>query len=234
MKTALFECPLDNEKIKLLLENVDYSPLLVPSSKPAWVEEVCQDAIHFGIGRIVAIDPFQDAVLERIKGTKVRLVHGVGDLCTQEDAIASAELSFSKGADEMDMMFRQSLFFDGKYDELQNYIRKMADVAEKYGKIIKVIIETGYLTDEQKIEASRLSLDAGATYIKTNLGMRPGRATLHDILLLKEAFGDRIKIKASGNVASLEDAWVMWNAGAERFAFRELLVKQLKNIGYEP
>jgi len=88
------------------------------------------------------------------------------------------------------------------------------------------------LTDEEKILASRLSLEAGATFIKTNLGMRPGRANLHDLLLLKDTFGDNIKLKASGSVASLEDAWAMWNAGAERFAMRENLVNQLREIGY--
>jgi len=232
MKMNLFQVPLDNEKIRIILKNMDYSPLLVPFSTPEKVAEICNDAIKYKIGRIVAIEPFIDDVLGRIQNTEVKLVHGAGDLNYPKESLEAARISLEKGANEIDMMFRLSLFFDKKYDELQDQIHAMATLASSYGRIIKVIIETGYLTDNEKIYASRLALDAGATFIKTNLGMRPGRANLHDLLLLKEKFGDEIKLKASGSVASLEDAWVMWNAGAERFAMREQLVSQLKEIGY--
>ena len=232
MKIQLFTTPLDDEKIQTILTHMDYSPLLVPSSSPAKVEEICSDAFKFKIGRIVALELFHDEVLRRINGTDVQLVHGAGDLNNPNECLEACRIALEKGANEIDMMFRHSWFFDKKYDVLQNHIHNIASLAASYGRIIKVIIETGYLTDEEKILSSRLALEAGATFIKTNLGMRPGRANLHDLLLLKETFGDSIKLKASGSVASLEDAWAMWNAGAERFAMRENLVSQLHEIGY--
>ena len=136
------------------------------------------------------------------------------------------------GCCEVDIVGQQALFLDKKYDEYQKDISETVALANKYNAPLKVIIETGFLTDAEKILMSRLSLEAGATFIKTCMGMRGGRCTVHDILLLKNAFGDGIKIKASGGVASLEDAYMMIQAGADRVAIRGLAADQLKEINY--
>jgi deoxyribose-phosphate aldolase len=232
MGRKLFKYPEDSDKIEKILVNMDYSPLLVPFSTKEKVDEICGDAITFKIGRIVALDTFHEQVFQRIKGSEVKVVMGLSDILGVETSYASVKAGMERGCDEIDMMLRTSAFLDGKYKEVQNEIAQISSIAKNYNRIIKVIIETGFLTDRQKIEASKLALEAGATFIKTNLGMRPGRANLHDILLLKDAFGEKIKIKASGSVASLEDAWAFWEAGVERFAMRENLTQQLKSIGY--
>ncbi|MHB8064158.1 MAG: deoxyribose-phosphate aldolase, partial [Ruminiclostridium sp.] len=224
MSIKLFKCPQDNDKIATILKNMDYSPLLAPFGTEEKIEQICNHAKKFKIGRIVPLQRYHKSVFTQIEGTAVKVVMGLSDVVTLEESCESVRIGMKQGCNEVDMMMKLPLLLDGKYDAVQNEISQIAAIASSYGRIIKVIIETGFLTDEQKILASKLALEAGATFIKTNLGMRPGRANIHDILLLKDAFGDKIKVKASGSVASLEDAWAFWEAGAERFAMRENLV----------
>ncbi len=99
---------------------------------------------------------------------------------------------------------------------------------------VKVILEVGYLNDEQKRIAARIAIEAGAEYVKTCTGFGPGRATLHDVSLLHEEANGAIKVKASGGVASLEDQWAFIQAGASRVAGRSVIIDQLDRIGYVP
>jgi len=107
-------------------------------------------------------------------------------------------------------------------------------VARPFGIPFKVIIEVGVLTDEQIVTAAKLVVDCGADFIKTCTGFGPGRATIHNISLIKETVGDRIGIKASGGVASLEDGVAMMRAGATVVAMRRMLVDQLKRLDWPP
>ena len=128
------------------------------------------------------------------------------------------------------MVMNISAFQEGDYRRVSADIQEVMTVARPFGVPFKVIIEVGVLTDEQIVTAAKLVEDSGADFIKTCTGFGSGRATIHNIGLIKETVGDRIGIKASGGVASLEDGVVMMRAGATVVALRHTLVDQLKGL----
>ena len=233
MSIQLFKCPQDNEIIDSIIPKIEYTNLLDPMASDDKIEQTCRDVEEFGFGFAVQFCGAQEHVMRRLKPYGTRFVMGLGDAGTIEGVLSDAKNAMDKGCCELDMALKLPLFFDHKYDQLQSEIHQVAELAKSYDGLLKIIIETGFLTDAEKLEASRLALDAGATFIKTNLGMRPGRSNMHDILLLKDAFGDRVKIKASGLVPSLEDAYSFIQAGADRVAMRNVLADQLRRIGYK-
>jgi deoxyribose-phosphate aldolase len=105
-------------------------------------------------------------------------------------------------------------------------------VARPFGVPFKVIVEIGILTEEEKVGAAHLVADSGADFIKTCTGFGPGRATVHDVSLIKATVGERVAIKASGGVASLEDGVALMRAGAAVVALRQVLVDQLDRLGW--
>ena len=111
-------------------------------------------------------------------------------------------------------------------------IQEVMAVAKPFGVPFKVIIEVGVLSDEQIVTASKLVMDCGANFIKTCTGFGPGRATIHNISLIKETVGDGIGIKASGGVASLEDGVAFMRARATVVALRRQLVDQLQELDW--
>jgi deoxyribose-phosphate aldolase len=130
------------------------------------------------------------------------------------------------------MVMNISAFKGRDYRRVSQDIAEVMAVAQPYHVPFKVIIETGVLTEEEKVTAARLVVDTGADFIKTCTGFGPGRATIHDISLIKETAGDRIGIKASGQVASLEDGVALMRAGATVVALRNVLVHQLEALGW--
>jgi deoxyribose-phosphate aldolase len=131
------------------------------------------------------------------------------------------------------MVMNISAFKAGDYDRVANDIARVLAVAEPFRAPFKVIIETGVLTEAEKATAAKLVADSGATFIKTCTGWGQGRATVHDVGLIKQTVGDRIGIKASGGVASIEDGIALMRAGASVVAMRRFLVEQLEAVGYE-
>jgi deoxyribose-phosphate aldolase len=125
-----------------------------------------------------------------------------------------------------------SAFKQGAYERVSRDIAEVMSVAEPFNVPFKVIIEIGVLTEEEKVTAAKLVADSGADYIKTCTGVGPGRATIHDIGLLRATVGDRTGIKASGHVASLEDGVALMRAGAGIVALRRFLVTQLESLGW--
>ena len=138
------------------------------------------------------------------------------------------------GATELDMVMNIGALKSGDRDLVLQDIKGVVDIAHEADCLCKVIIETALLTDEEKTIASLISKEAGADFVKTCTGFGPGRATVHDIGLLKETVGDRIGIKASGGVASLEDGVALMRAGATVVAMRRFLVEQLESLQWRP
>ena len=233
----LLHAPQDDAIIAEILKRVESTAILNPRCTHETIKKVCEDAVYYGVGFMVPFHQYFPEVKKYLAGTDVKIVQGFSDMPLQSVRLFSYEEGLKEGVDELDMVGRIALYFDHKYDAFQKEIAEVVALAAKYGSHIpvKVIIETGFLTDDQKIEIAGLALDAGATFIKLCVGMGPrkGRGTIHDVALLKDAYGDRIKIKASGALASLEDSYAMMQAGADRMAVRGVLFDQLRKIGYK-
>ena len=121
------------------------------------------------------------------------------------------------GVSEIDMVMNINYFKMGKHDDVLRDIRDVVMTAKKHGvKIVKVIIETTFLNDEEKVKATELVIEAGADYVKTNTGFLGGGATIHDVALLYRAGKERVKVKAAGGIRHALDAVAMVLAGASR------------------
>ncbi len=141
-----------------------------------------------------------------------------------------AEKCIGNGATEIDMVANIWAIKEEKWDYVQEDIEAVVKVAKEVG--IKVIIETAYLTDEMKRKAAIAVADAGATFVKTSTGYAPGGATVHDVMLLHQTVGDRIKVKAAGGIRHFEDALVMIKAGSSRIASSSS-IQIMQEAGYE-
>lgn len=181
------------------------------------VKKFCEEAKRYGAAA-VCVNPAHVALIKRElegSGVKTATVIGfpLGANKTSVKAFEAAE-AVADGADEVDMVINIGALREGDTDYVLRDIGEVVRAAK--GALVKVIIETCYLTDEEKEEACRLCVQAGAAYIKTSTGMGTGGATAHDIELLKKAADGKAKIKASGGVDNREKAYEMLCAGADR------------------
>jgi deoxyribose-phosphate aldolase len=126
-----------------------------------------------------------------------------------------------------------SAFAEGRFKHVREDISEVMAVAKPFGVPFKVIIEVGLLTDQQIATAAELVADLGADFVKTCTGFGPGRANVRNISLIKKVVGDRIGIKASGGVASVEDGIAFMRAGANIVAMRGHLIDQLLDLGWK-
>lgn len=131
-----------------------------------------------------------------------------------KDAIAN-------GASEIDMVINIGFVKDKRYDEVEDEIRQVHDACE--GKILKVIIETCLLTDEEKIKMCEIVTNAGAEYIKTSTGFSTAGATFEDVALMKKHVGPNVHMKAAGGISSFEDAEEFIRLGADRLGTSRLV-----------
>lgn len=131
-----------------------------------------------------------------------------------KDAIAN-------GADEIDMVINIGFLKDGRYDDVEEEIRQIHEACD--GKILKVIIETCLLTEEEKIKMCELVTKAGAEYIKTSTGFSTAGATFADVELMRANIGKDVKVKAAGGIASFDDAERFMSLGADRLGTSRLI-----------
>lgn len=128
--------------------------------------------------------------------------------------VFEAKKAIEDGASEIDMVINVGALKDKDYDLVENEIRRIKEAIGK--NILKVIIETCYLTDEEKVKACELAVNANADFVKTSTGFGTGGATFEDVELMKKTVGDKAKVKASGGVRDFETAKKYIELGAER------------------
>lgn len=229
--------PKDEKLIKEVISKIDYSNALVPNCTDELVVKTCEEALQYGFAAVAVFPDCVDTIVKRLEGSKVNSQIAVGfPMGNHKTAtkFLEAKTALEAGVREVDMVMNLHRFFNQEYSYVQEEVQQMVELAAGYDVKVKLIIETGYLTDEQKLTAGKIAVDAGAGFIKTCTGFGPGRATVHDIGLLLDAFGDRIKIKASGGIASLDDAAGFIAMGASRSAGRYCVIEQLNSMGYRP
>lgn len=224
---------ITDTEIRRLIECVDYSEALTLTAGESDVRAACNDAKRYGFRAVVAFPQYLKVLVEELKGSPVLAQIPVGFPCgggTTHVKCVEAEEGLRQGAKDLDMMMNLSAFKAGNYKRVAEDIGAVIEVAKPYGVPFKVIIEVGALTDAEIVTASKLVLESGADFVKTCTGFGPGRVTVHAIRIIKETVGDRIGIKASGNVASMEDAVTLMRAGATCVALRRDLVTQLDEL----
>ena len=200
---------------KFLLSKVDHT-LLSPS---ATREEICaliDDGIKYQTAS-VCIPPYyvKDAAEYAQGRVKICTVIGFPNgYSTKESKCFETADAVANGADEIDMVICIGALKDKKYDEIEEEIRAVK--AACHGCILKVIIETCLLTEEEKIKMCEIVTNAGADFIKTSTGFSTAGATFEDVKLMKEHVGEGVMVKAAGGIKNLEDAEEFLRIGADR------------------
>ena len=155
---------------------------------------------------------------QELKGTDVKVCTVIGfplGANTKEVKVFETKDAIEKGAQEIDMVINIGKLKDGDYDYVESEIAAVVE-ASKGKAIVKVIIETSLLTDEEKKKACSLAVQAGADFVKTSTGFSTGGATVEDVALMRQTVGANVGVKASGGIHSKEEALAMVNAGATR------------------
>ncbi len=183
------------------------------------IEQLCAEAIEYSFAS-VCVHPFYVGMCSSIlHGTHTRVCTVVGfphGMHRTGVKIAETMQAIHDGAQEIDMVIQVGALIDGDKDIVWNDIRSVADTAHQSGAVVKAIIESSVLTDEQKISACEIVSDAGADFIKTSTGFASGGATIEDIVLLRQHVDQSIQVKASGGIRTCEQALSMIQAGATR------------------
>jgi deoxyribose-phosphate aldolase len=222
-----------DREIKRLVSAIDYSEALTITATKDDVKAACDAAKEYGFRAVVAFPQYIGVLVDNLEGTDILAQIPVGFPCggaTTYVKCREAEEGLNRGATDLDMVMNISAFQGGDYEKVSKDISAVMEVARPFNVPFKVIIEVGALSDRQIVTAAKLVADCGADFVKTCTGFGPGRATMHSINLIKEAVGDRIGIKASGGVASIEDGVAFMRAGATVVAMRRFLVVQLRAL----
>ena len=195
--------------------HVDHTALAATSTW-ADIQKLCEEAAEHHMAS-VCIPPSFVKRAKQEYGGRVAVCTVIGfplGYNTTQTKLFEAREALANGADEIDMVVNLGWVKTGDYDAVTEEIRLLKEAAG--GKILKVIVETCYLTDEEKESLCRCVTTAGADYIKTSTGFGTGGAAIGDIELFKKHIGPAVKIKASGGIRSREDFELFLNAGCER------------------
>lgn len=200
-----------------LARKIDHTPLS-PTATVADIDRLCDEAVKFGFWSVCIGPANVPRTAQRLRGSGVKVCTVVGfplGFTEGEVKLAAAKRAVEEGADEIDMVMNLSAFKSANYGLVSDEIRSVASYCHSAHKVLKVIIETCYLTDEEKATAARLSESSGADYVKTSTGFGTSGATTSDVALLKRVLRGT-KVKASGGIKTLEAALQMVEAGADR------------------
>lgn len=192
--------------------------LLKPEATEAEIRELCQEAMDYDFMSVCVQPYWVSKVSAFLNGSDVKVCTVVGfphGANTKEVKTFEAKQAVQNGAHEVDMVINIGAAKDGDFETIREEIASIAE-AVKGQAILKVIIETALLTDEEKEKACLAAKEAGADFVKTSTGFSTGGATLEDIALMRKTVGPDMGVKASGGVRSYADAVAFIEAGATR------------------
>ncbi|MGQ0809776.1 MAG: deoxyribose-phosphate aldolase [Nitrospiraceae bacterium] len=191
--------------------------LLRPEAIKSDVLRLCEEARAHGFGVIFVPPCYVDEAVAAVRGTSIRVGIPIGfplGAHTTKTKVAEAVEAAARGAKELDMVINISRLKSGDYDGVQRDIAEVVRSTPAVGH--KVILETCYLTRQEKITACRLVVDAGAEYVKTSTGFGAGGGTVEDVRLMKATVEGQAKVKASGGIRDLKATLALLEAGADR------------------
>ena len=181
------------------------------------IEILCKEAVQYNF-YAVCVNPFYVKYAKTLlKGTGIKVCSVVGfpfGANTPKTKLVEASTAINDGADELDIVWNIGAFKSGNYDFVENELKTIISYTQ--GVVHKIIVETAYLTEEEKKTALEIVIDSGAQYIKTSTGFAPEGAKIEDIKVWKEISDGKIKIKAAGGIKTFEQAAEMIKAGADR------------------
>lgn len=213
--------------INKILAHCDHT-LLAVDAKWEDIKQICDDGMKYKTASVCIPASYVRQASEYVCG-KLAICTVIGfpnGYLTTAVKSFEAKNAVENGADEIDMVINVGWLKDGRYDDLLDEIKAVKDACN--GKILKVIIETCLLTDEEKIEMCRIVTESGADFIKTSTGFSKGGATREDIALFAKHIGKNVKMKAAGGIRTFEDAEDYINLGCERLG-TSAIVKLVKN-----
>ena len=192
---------------------------LKPMAQKMDIEKLCTEAARWQFAS-VCVNPYNVPLAKALlKGTDVNVCTVIGfplGANTTTIKVMEARGAYENGCDEFDMVINIGALKDGLYDYVRDEIKAVVEAVE--GRTVKVIIETGLLTEYEKSMATKLACDAGAQFVKTCTGVSPGKATVEDVKLMLENIPEYedVQVKASSGIRTYEDAIALIEAGAER------------------
>lgn len=198
--------------------------LLKPDASSADIDRLCEEAAEYGFAAVCVNGCHTAQAYEKLKNTDVRVATVVGfPLGAMSAAIKAAETkqALADGATEIDMVINIGAVKDGNWSYVREEIAALADICHSVNisgsqAVLKVILETCLLTDDDIMKLCKTAEEAGADFVKTSTGFSTGGATIHHVRLMKKCVGSKLDIKASGGIRTLEDAEAFINAGADR------------------
>jgi deoxyribose-phosphate aldolase len=193
--------------------------LLKPDATSAQVEQICAEARQYGFASVCVNPTHVHACAELLKDAHPVVCTVIGFPLGASAPIVKSyetEIAIEDGADEIDMVINIGALKDGNDQLVLDDITGVVETAHSKDKLVKVIIETCLLTDEEKERACKLAKEANADFVKTSTGFAGGGATVEDIALMRRVVGPKVGVKASGGVRSYEDAVALVEAGATR------------------
>ena len=218
---------------KEMLTHVDHT-LLIQTATWEEIKQILDDAMKYKVASACIPASYVKEASDYVDG-KLAICTVIGfpnGYDTTASKVFMAKDAINNGASEVDMVINIGWLKDKRYDELEAEIRAIKEAVGN--KILKVIIETCLLTDEEKIKMCEIVTKAGADYIKTSTGFSKAGATFDDIKLFSEHVGKNVRIKAAGGISSLEDAYKFLELGADRLGTSRIvkLVKGQEATGY--
>ena len=191
--------------------------LLKPEASEDQIKKLCQEAIDYEFFSVCVNPTWIETAREALKGSPVKIATVIGfplGANSLETKVFESKDALDKGAHEIDMVINIGALKSKNYDQVRNEIQAVKKAIGDH--ILKVIIETCLLTEEEKKKASQLVVEAGGDFVKTSTGFSTAGAQVEDVRLIRSLVGDKAKIKASGGIRDYEKARAMVEAGADR------------------
>ncbi|MGC9469779.1 MAG: deoxyribose-phosphate aldolase [Anaerolineae bacterium] len=201
-----------------LARYIDHT-LLKPEATPGEVERICREALQHHFASVCINPIFVPLAARRLAGSDVAVCTVVGfplGATSTASKVCETELAIAKGATEIDMVLAIGYLKAGKVDRVREDVAAVAAACHAEGAILKVILETALLTQDEKVTACELCKAVGADFVKTSTGFSKGGATVEDIALMRETVGPEMGVKAAGGIHTYEEALAMIEAGATR------------------
>lgn len=210
----------DNDNMEVFMIDTKYfdHTILKADATEAQVAKICEEALANKFASVCVNQYYTKFVAEKLAGSDVDVCTVVGFPLGMSDTRVKAfetKAAIEDGATEVDMVINVGALKDGKYEYVLNDIRTLKEVCGSEA-VLKVIIETCLLTEEEKVKACELSKEAGADFVKTSTGFSTGGAKPEDVALMRKTVGDEMGVKASGGIHTAEEAQAMIDAGANR------------------